>query len=114
MTPVKATTAVTQTLTCNIGDVEKDVTVTWKDKDGDDITSGQNGYTIVQGSVDSITKIQKSTLEILPTTLAGLGVMKATFRCAAKSKEYPASAASGDKDIVVKFLTFGKFLSVKV
>ena len=30
---MKATTAVGQTLTCNIGDVKQAVDVTWKDKD---------------------------------------------------------------------------------
>ena len=113
MTPVTATTALTQTLTCNIGDVAKDVTVSWKDKDGGAVTSGAGGYTIAQGSADATTKIQKSTLEITAATLAALSVTEATFKCAAKSKEYADSAVSGDQDVVVSFLTFGEYLSVK-
>lgn len=97
-------------MTCNIGDVTTAVAVTWKDKDGNEITSGPGGYTINQGSVDSSTKIQKSTLEITSTTLDSLGVTTATFKCAAKSKEYAESAKSEDKDIVVNFLSFGKSL----
>ena len=108
MSPVKATTAVTQTLTCNIGDVVKDVTVSWKDKDGGAITSGQGGYTIVQGSADAGTKFQKSTLKITAGKLATLGVTEATFKCAAKSKEYADSAKSEDQDVVVTFLKFGE------
>ena len=90
-----------------------DVTVSWKDKDGGAITTGQNGYTIKQGSADSSTKIQESTLEITSATLGNLGVTTATFKCAAKSKEYSDSAISEDEHIVVTFLTFGKFLSFK-
>ena len=115
MTPVKATTAVLQTLTCNVGDVTTAVTVAWKYNDNvDPITSGEGGYTIHQGTVDSETNIQKSTLEITADTLAGLNVDTATFKCAASSIEYAGSAQSGYKEIVVNFLTFGKFVKIKV
>ena len=105
MTPKKATKAVDQTLTCNIGDLTKDVTVTWKDKDGNPITSGQGGYTIVQGSVKSNT--QESTLKIEANTLSSLN-SPVTYKCAAQSKQYPDSEISDYQDIVVNFLTFGK------
>ena len=105
-----------QTLTCNIEDVATDVTVSWKDNGGNDITTGSGGYTIEQGSADSNTKIQTSTLTIDPSTLttvagdaSGLAV---TYKCAAESEEYPDSATSAFQDIVVSFLTFGKFLGV--
>jgi hypothetical protein len=98
-------------LTCNIGDVTKDVTVTWKDKDGKLIASGAGGYVIEQGSVQS--NVQKSTLKIEPGTLSGLST-SITYKCAAQSKQYPDSEISGDKDIVVNFLTFGKFLHFKL
>ena len=107
MTPVKATKVVAQTLTCNIGDVTKDVTVTWKDKDNNPITNGAGGYAIEQGSVQS--NIQKSTLKMEPGTLSSLST-PVTYKCAAQSKQYPDSEISGDKDIVVNFLTFGKLL----
>ena len=109
MTPVKATTAVAQTLTCNIGNVTQAVKVTWKDKDGNMIKTGQGGYTIEQGTVESSTKIQKSTLKIEPSVLSGLG-SSVTYKCAAKSIQYSDSKISGDKDVVVNFLTFGMFL----
>jgi hypothetical protein len=105
VTPVKATKAVAQTLTCNIGDLTKDVTVTWKIKDGNPIASGAGGYTIVQGSVKSNT--QESTLKIEPDTLKNLGT-SVTYKCAAQSKEYPDSEISDFEDIVVDFLTFGE------
>ena len=113
MTPVEATTAVALTLTCNIGDVIKDVIVTWKDQDDQFLTSGQGGYTIDMGSVDSSSKLQKSTLEITSTTLAALGDTTVTFKCAAQSKQYPHSKISDDKDIVLNFLTFGEPLIIE-
>lgn len=112
VTPVKATTAVTQTLTCYIRDVTTALTVIWKDNHGEEITSGQGGYTIDQGSVDSGTEFQKSTLEIHPATLSNLGATQATFKCAAKSREYSDSAVSEDVDIAVRFHTGGKFLKI--
>ena len=101
-----------QILICNIGDVVTDVTVSWKDNDGNDITTGSGGYTIAQGSADTGAKIQKSTLTIdvsTLTTVAAAGTPM-TYKCAAKSIEYPDSATSTFKDIVVNFLTFGKFI----
>ena len=101
-----------QILTCNIGDVVKDVTVSWKDNDGNDITTGSGGYTIAQGSADSGTKIQTSTLTIDVSTLTSVAGaangVAVTYKCAAKSKEYPVSATSAFQDIVVSFLTFGR------
>ena len=102
-----------QTLTCNIGDVVTDVTVSWKDNGGNDITTGSGGYTIVQGSADSGTKIQTSTLTIDASTLTSVAGaangLAVTYTCAAESKEYPDSATSAFQDIVVSFLTFGRF-----
>ncbi|XP_063676931.1 mucin-17-like [Bolinopsis microptera] len=111
-TPKKATTAVAQTLTCDIGDVVTDVIVSWKDNAGADITSDSAGYTIAQGSADSGTKIQTSTLTIDVATLTSVAVAAnpATYKCAAQSVEYSDSATSTFKEIVVNFLTFGKFL----
>ena len=103
-----------QTLTCNIGDVAKDVTVSWKDNGENDIATGSGGYTIAQGSADSGTKIQTSTLTIdvdtLTSVAGGANGSPVTYTCAAESKEYSDSATSTFKDIVVSFLTFGKFL----
>ena len=102
-----------QTLTCDIGDVAADVAVSWKDHAGVAITSGTGGYTIAQGTADSAGDgIQKSTLTIDVATLTSVAgaANPATYKCAAVSAVYPDSATSTFKDIVVNFLTFGKFL----
>ena len=113
VTPKKATTAVAQTLTCYIGDVATDVTVSWKDNGGNDITTGSGGYTIAQGSAVSGTKIQTSTLTIAIDTLTSVAQAAVgspvTYKCAAQSTKYSDSTTSAFKDIVVSFLTFGTF-----
>jgi hypothetical protein len=113
VTPVKVTTAVDQTLTCKIRDQTAAVAVTWKDSYKKEITSGQSGYTIVQGSVDPSTKIQESTLTISFDTLKRLGAGAVTFKCAAKSTQYPISEISDDQIIVVDTSTFGKSPIIK-
>ena len=104
-----ATIAVDQTLTCNIEEVTKAVDVTWKDKDGGDITHHQGGYTINKGTVDSSTNVQVSTLTIAAATLSELdSTSPLTWKCAAKSTLYPDSEKSAESNVVVTFLTFGK------
>ena len=106
-----ATTAVDQTLTCNIGDVTQAVDVTWKKSDGGDVTTGQGGYTITKGTVDG-NNVQASTLTITAATLGALAETSSplTWKCAAKSTLYTDSAKSADSNVVVTFLTYGKFL----
>ena len=105
-----ATTAVDQTLTCNIGDVTQAVDVTWKKSDGGDVATGVGGYTITKGTVDG-NNVQASTLTITAATLASLTTSSPlTWKCAAKSTLYTDSAKSADSDVVVTFLTYGKFL----
>ena len=106
-----ATTAVDQTLTCNIGDVTQAVDVTWKNNADGDVTSGAGGYTITKGTVDE-NYIQASTLTITAATLGGLADTSSplTWKCAAKSTLYPNSVKSVYSNVVVTFLTFGKFL----
>ena len=107
---MKATTAVDQTLTCNIGDVTQAVDVTWKDKDDQDITHNQGGYTINKGTVN-VTNVQVSTLTIAAATLGDLDTSSPlTWKCAARSTLYPDSEKSTYSDVVVTFLTFGNFL----
>ena len=104
---MKATTAVDQTLTCNIGDVTQAVNVTWKDKDGADITHNQGGYTINKGTVNG-SNVQVSTLTIAAATLGALDTSSPlTWKCAAKSTLYPDSEKSTYSDVVVTFLTLG-------
>ena len=111
-----ATTAVAQTLTCNIGDVTQAVDVSWKKSDESDVVNGQDGYTVVTGSV--VGTVQKSTLEIEADTLRALPDTSSplTWKCAAKSTQYPDdSEKSSDQDVVVTFHDYGKNLqSVKL
>ena len=102
-----ATDDVAQTLTCNIGMVTQAVTVSWKDTTGGDITNGGD-YTITQGTVNS--NIQKSTLTISSSKLQSLTTTSPlTWKCAAKSVQYPDSEQSAFQNVVVTFLTFGEF-----
>ena len=105
-----ATTLVDQTLTCNIGDLTQAVDVSWKKNDGGDVTTGQDGYTVTQGTVvggtqESTLKIQAATLGAITDTSTPL-----TWKCAAKSKEHPDSEISAYQDVVVTFHDYGKFL----
>ena len=100
------TSELAQTLTCNIGDVTKAVTVSWKDKDGSLITNEQAGYTIHPGTVFP-SNIQEATLTISPDILGNLG-SQVTYTCAAKSTKYPESAISADQNAVVAILTLSK------
>ena len=105
-----ATTAVDQTLTCNIRDVTQAVDVTWKDKDDKDITHNQGGYTINKGTVDG-SNVQVSTLTIGAATLGDLDTNShLTWKCAAKSTLYPDSEKSTYSDVVVIFLQIGKLI----
>ena len=106
---MSATTAVDQTLVCNIGDVTTAVTVSWTSGDNTPITNG-NGYTITQGTVDDSTNIQKSSLTITAATLGGLTTTSPViWKCAAKSLQYSDSEQSEFKDLTVTFLTLGLF-----
>ena len=107
-----ATTAVAQTLTCNIGGVTQAVDVTWMNNAGVEITNGEGGYTITKGTVGS-NNIQASTLTIAAATLTALDTSSPlTWKCAAKSTLYPDSEKSIYSDVVVTFLNFGTFLEL--
>lgn len=106
MTPVNVNSADGITLTCNIGDLTTAVDVSWKDNEGNAITSGQGGYTIEQGTL--ISNSQESTLQITSIAEAASSDTTVTFKCAAKSTQYLDSETSIDRDIVVNILTFGK------
>ena len=104
-----ATTAVAQTLTCDIGDVTQAVDVSWKKSDGSDVVNGQDGYTVNMESV--VGTVQKSTLVIDANTLKALTDTSTplTWKCAAKSTQYPDdSEKSSDQDVVVTFHDYGK------
>ena len=104
---MSATTAVDQTLVCNIGDVTTVVAVSWTSGDDTPITNG-GGYTITPGTV--VSNIQKSSLTITATTLQGLTTTSPViWKCAAKSIQYSDSEQSQFKDLTVTFLTLGLF-----
>ena len=106
---MEATSTFDLTLTCNIGDVTQAVDVTWKDPVGSDITRSQEGYTITKGTVGE-RNVQESTLTIAAATLKRLDTdSPLTWKCAAKSTLYADSEMSTFSDVVVTFLTFGKF-----
>ena len=111
---MNATTAVDQTLTCNIGDVTQAVDVTWKDNDVKDITHNQGWYTINEGTVNG-SNVQVSTLTIAAATLGALDTSSPlTWKCAAKSTLYPDSENSTYSDMVVTFLQFGTLVDCLV
>ena len=104
---MKATTAVAQTLTCNIGDITRTVEVSWKDEGGDPIVDGQGGYTITNGQVNG-SNTQVATLTIDSVTLRNLDTSSAvTYTCSARSSQYPESKQSTDQNVVITLLTFG-------
>ena len=105
-----ATDDISQTLTCNIGEVTQAVEVSWKDPSDGTITTGEGGYTVTQGSVSS--NVQESTLTITSATLKNVlssGTSSLTWKCAATSIIYSESEQSVFQDVVVTFLTFGEF-----
>ena len=113
ITPValEATTAVAQTLTCNIGNVTTAAEVSWRDGEGGEIEHNEGGYTVNKGSVNS-DNVQISTLIIAPATLQNLDTSSpVTYQCSAKSSQYPESEASPYQDLVVTFLSFCKFFN---
>ena len=85
------------------------VDVSWKKSDESDVVNGQDGYTVRKGSV--VGTVQVSTLEIEANTLEALTDTSTplTWKCAAKSTQYPDdSEKSSDQDVVVTFLDYGK------
>jgi hypothetical protein len=104
---MKATIAVDQTLTCNIGDVTQAVDVSWKNNDGGEVKTGEGGYTVTKGAI--VGGKQASTLKIAAATLAAISDTSKplTWKCAAKSTLYPDSEISAYKDLIVTFLNKG-------
>ena len=82
------------------------VAVSWKDEGGGPITNEQAGYTISPGAVTD-TNIQEATLTISPDILSNLG-SPVNYTCAAKSTQYPESAISADRNVVMTLFKFGE------
>ena len=107
------TTAVDQTLTCTIGELDVIggtlVNVVWKDPD--DLTvsvSDTTNYVVSQGRVDG-TGIQLAELTIKAAKLADFAAESSfTYKCSVTSSQYADSPASSDVNVVAKVLELGK------
>ena len=106
------TTAVDQTLTCTIGELDvggTPVNVVWKDPDGLTVSvSDTTNYVISQGRVDG-TGIQLAELTIKAAKLADFAAVSSfTYKCSVTSSQYANSPASSDVNVVAKVLELGK------
>ncbi|KAL5250884.1 hypothetical protein ACHWQZ_G016582 [Mnemiopsis leidyi] len=107
-TPKQVTTAVDQTLTCTIGELDASgtpVTVTWKDSSDATVSnSDTSNYVLVEGTV-SASGEQNAELTIKAAKLASYSAQASfTYKC---SVQYSGSPASTEKDVVANVLTFG-------
>ena len=106
---MRATRNSSLTLTCNIGDatLNKAVHVSWKDEDDAAIEDGEDGCNVTQGSVGE-DKVQESTLSITTESLKHLNTeFPVTWKCAARSTQFPNSEQSPFQDVVVTFYDLG-------
>ncbi|KAL5249910.1 hypothetical protein ACHWQZ_G015848 [Mnemiopsis leidyi] len=105
-TTKQVTTAVDQTLTCVIGELEPSgdpVTVTWKDPSGVAVSdSDTTNYGLAQGTVDG-SGVQNAVLTIKVAKLSGFS-SSFTYKCSA---QYTGSPSSGEIEVVADILTFG-------
>ena len=106
-TAKQVTTAVDQTLTCTIGELDNSgtpVTVTWTDPSNGAVSDGSD-YVLAQGTVDG-SGVQNAELTIKAGKLASFsGQASFTYKC---SVGYSGSPASAPIDVVANVLTFGK------
>lgn len=108
-TAKQVTTAVDQTLTCTIGELDASgtpVTVTWTDPSNGAVSDGDTAnYVLAQGTVDG-SGVQNAELTIKAAKLASFtGQASFTYKC---SVGYDGSPASAPIDVVANVLTFGK------
>ncbi|XP_063683571.1 uncharacterized protein LOC134818085 [Bolinopsis microptera] len=107
-TPKSITTAVDQTLTCNIGGLDNSgspATVTWKDSAGQEVVrTDTTNYGWTQGTVDSSGN-QAAELTIKTAKLDGFSSPSSvTYKCSVKSSQYTDSPASDYVDVVANIL----------
>ena len=110
--PKLVTTAVDQTFTCTIGELDvggTPVNVVWKDPDGLAVSvSDTTNYVVSQGTVDD-TGIQLAELTIKAAKLADFAAESSfTYKCSVTSSQYAGSPASTDVNVVAKVLELGK------
>ena len=106
-TPKSITTNVDQTLTCKIGGLDSGypVTVTWKDPDNREISdTDTTNYVLYPGWVDGYGN-QEAVLNIKHAKLSSFSGKKSfTYRCSARSSQYPNSPASNEIGVVANVL----------
>ena len=105
------TTAVDQTLTCNIGGLDANgtpATVTWKDNAGTEVEeSDTSNYGLDHGLVDGSGN-QVAVLTIKAAKLAAfVSLSSVTYTCSVKSSQYTDSPASEDLDVIAHILKIG-------
>ena len=108
------TTAVDQTLTCRISELDASgspVIVTWTDPDGIAVQeSDTTNYGLVQGTVNS-DGIQSALLTIkTPKLVEFAEVGSFTYKCSVKSSLYPDSPSSAEQNLRVYVLKLGLFI----
>ena len=108
-TPKLVTVSVEQTLTCTISelDLNGEVVVTWRETSGGTPLINDDNYGIEQGTVNA-TGIQDSVLTIKAAKMSTLSGPSFTYKCSARSGQYPTSAESTELDVVANVATFGK------
>ena len=109
--PKQVTTAVDQTLTCTIKELDPNgtpVRVTWKDSaDATVEESDTSNYGLAAGTVDD-SGVQNAVLTIKTTKLAYFkDETSFTYKC---SVQYSGSPASAPINVVANVLKFGKSL----
>ena len=109
------TTAVDQSLTCNIGGLDSGypVTIAWKDpNDSEVLDTDTTNYNLFQGTVDGSGN-QEALLTIKTTKLASFASQTSfTYKCSVKSTQYTDSPASDDLNVVANVVKLGRFLTV--
>ena len=91
--------------------------MSWRDNQDNDITDGEGGYTISQGSVDE-NQFQEATLTFALGNLSydmqhDINQGVAYFKCAAKSIKYPESPRSEFKELQIELNFLGEYHILK-
>ena len=113
-TPKDVTTAVDQTLTCTISDLDAThhVVVTWQDPAGGEVKADDaDNYDLSAETVDA-SGVQKAVLTVKVAKLAAfVGQASFTYKCSVTSSQYSGSPSSTpQKDVVANVVTLGKVL----
>ena len=104
--------AIDQTLTCTVSDLvvgQDAVQVFWRESsDGDALTADGTLYDIEQGTVTSEgTQVSVLTIKADKLSTINADETSLTYKCSAKSTQYPDSAESQQIEVVGNILTYG-------